>query len=366
MEQTRRILQHGLRWDRFIKAWRTRTGKTKDLPIRDIITKLAQETRATFDNDPTDTRWPFCDSCSYDYQFSKKNDQGRDHYRTPELQAKTRDLVERAAGATLAFLLNAADSVPPAPTCTSLACTVGSTPCCHGSCQQGVCCSSTGAACLSDGDCCSPLGCRSGQCAPTSTPQGPGATCVGGGAGCASSTDSPAACTTTSDGVSVCCEFPLGDCTSDAQCCTGTCNSDGRCSQAPIGGACTNGLQCAPFGSCGKDGALIGAGSGLTGTCCNTTFGTQCNPSHGNGDCCFGACKQVPDGRFLCESGACGTYGAGCQTGGDCCTGVCGVSNAPNICACSKPDVNAPCATSDDCCSGACRGKVCVTEVIVK
>src|SRR5262249_13885659 len=142
----------------------------------------------------------------------------------------------------------------------------------------------------------------------------------------------------------------------------GKCDPDGRCKQASIGAPCTNGLQC--FGSrCGKDGALISAGSGLVGTCCNGSSGTGCNPARGNADCCFGVCRQVSDGRLLCgagrfrcESGAGGTLGAGCTSTADGCSGKSGTTNA-QVCDCSPG--GGTCATDNDCCRGNCSNGVC-------
>ena len=358
VEQARRVLQHALRWHRFIQAWRTRTGRTTDLPVREMITTLAQETRAAFDNDPTNTRWPFCDDCSFDYQFNDNNNKGRDYYRTADIAAKSHDLVERAIGATVAFLLDATDAIPTPAACAATACS-GSTPCCRGTCQQGQCCGPATTACDVDSDCCAGLACRNGQCGDNSVPQGPGDLCEGGGAGCAANAHE---CLTTPDGLSVCCQNPFdGDsCTGDAQCCSGHCGADGLCGLLAVGQSCANGLQCQSAG-CYTNGNPVNSTSGPTGTCCNHTTGSSCNPAHGDADCCVGVCKSGAGGLFKCEAAGCSLFGTGCQTNSDCCSGTCGTNNA-TVCACSP--TNFPCSTTDDCCQGTCSGSVCQPEVV--
>lgn len=118
--QARRILARAFDYRTLILNWRQTHGIAADVPVRDLVTAVAQTSYAyatdrfsTFNTTP----WPFNDAASLLYL----DDQGaaRDQYLYFESQdaeldndALTRPLLEEAIAATIAFLTSAAERPP--------------------------------------------------------------------------------------------------------------------------------------------------------------------------------------------------------------------------------------------------------------
>ena len=152
-EQSRRILSQAFKWRQFIVAKQVAPNGPTFVPVRDLVTALAQETRSasTF-NTVVDAGGDAC---------SVVNDLGPAsvvaptlcsegpiaHYSTTTMIPILRDNVERSAGAKAAFLMSASfllpAAAPPAPVCKALgqACTstllsgAASTTCCENTAQ---------------------------------------------------------------------------------------------------------------------------------------------------------------------------------------------------------------------------------------
>lgn len=193
-------------------------------------------------------------------------------------------------------------------------------------CSAG--CSSTGAACTNDNDCC--IGsCADGVCA---TP------CCGLGSACSSAAD---CCSGVCEGgvccdPAVCCRPAGSTCTQGGQCCTGNCDG-GRCCVSLGSNFC-----CMPYGTpCGADGCCPGNACYL-GSCARQIMsvcypgdtcagGAICDPSHGT--CCF------PDGAYVDDCVGC------CSS--TCTAGTCGRVCTPSGGSCSPSGPNHCCTSCD-------------------
>ncbi len=184
----------------------------------------------------------------------------------------------------------------------------------------GPTCSSTGAACGSDSDCCAGNQCIAGTCG---TPPPP--SCSQAGGPCSANTDCCAGnvCLMGQCGAAPTCSQTGGPCAADADCCAGTVCVSGQCGTPP---------------SCMQTGGACVA----------------------DADCCAGS---------VCVNGQCGTTPTGspnwaqCSQDSDCQSGVCGCngSTPPAVClpnssyprTCVSPNW-APCNQDSDCQSGVC------------
>jgi hypothetical protein len=371
-EQARRILQHAFRWSRFIESWRSRTGKHQDVPVRDMVTQLALETLSLSNENAGDNVWPWCDNCSMQYampiiQTEGGGNQGKDFYTTDANLAKSRDLVERAVGATAAFLIATADVLPP-PSCSTTTCQAGLT-CCGGrTCQNGACCAPTAGACQHDADCCggpASAVCRNGFCAPKATAgcQRAGQSCEDGAAVCCADSAGGKQCGQSMNGVNICCGAAGTTCKSSVECCDGLCDitvgTTGVCRKLPTGSGCTATSQCQAPSVCQSHGQPP-IPSQTQGTCCNpSATGTlDCST---DADCCTGACLETANDEFKCQ---CAGPGIRCSGNNDCCAGntcvngACQASCHPDQTACQD---NSQCCGASVCCAIVTGGPICKT-----
>jgi hypothetical protein len=362
VEQVRRILWHALRWQRFIKSWRTTNNKPTDVPVRALVTALAVDVRDRINSDGN-PRWPWCDDCSMDYKFNEDhNDKGMKYYKDPAVLNRSQDLVERSIGATLAFLVAAADSIPPL-TCGTKTCNA-TTPCCSGTCQANKCCQQLAGPCDKDSDCCSSSGaavCRNRVCvaAAANVCQGASHSCEDGSSVCCQDSGGAKQCGNSPNGVNICCNAKGTTCSSSSECCTGSCKitvgKTGVCSGRPPGMACTNATQCDTGEDCELDGTPV---NGTPGLCCNPSASGALDCTS-NSDCCTGVCSEVADDVFKCT---CAGAGIACARDNDCCSGNSCVSGT---CAPTCKGDNVACGSDGDCCIGTCCatiGNKCTTE----
>jgi hypothetical protein len=84
--QAQVVLKEAFEVREFIKAWRSQHGESTDVPVRDLITRLAKQTLSTVEvlsELNPDVDW-YCDTCSIDWQSGANN--------TPSIITKTRDI----------------------------------------------------------------------------------------------------------------------------------------------------------------------------------------------------------------------------------------------------------------------------------
>jgi len=329
--QARRILQWGLYFTQF-------TANTTG--VRPFVEAVAQTTLDTVTDNKS--AWPFCDACSFSWQI--KQDAFQDigigiaeltqflgdinvgdpegHY--DQYAPNVQNLVEMAAGATIAFLMKSGEGV-----CTDLAgaCT-GDASCCSQKCDatDGKCCRNIADHCWDSTECCAGTQCNAD-----------GVCCAQASSTCSKNDDCCKGKCNIANGQNTgqCCSADLGQaCTANADCCDGSCVS-GVCCQTSLGASCTNDPSCCagPSGNKCSD----------VSTCCNVGSGQAC----GNGDvCCRGTCTN---------GNCCVRAGATCAATSDCCSG--------SSCAGGKccVGIGSSCSGSDQCCNGTCQSGVCLT-----
>ena len=104
-QQATRILAKAFLWRKFILDWRfSHSGQQKNVPVRDLVTALAQE---TFDyaNAQQATGWPYNPGSSLLYLTEPGLSQ--DFYQTNAAIGQARPLIENGVAASLAFLMSA-------------------------------------------------------------------------------------------------------------------------------------------------------------------------------------------------------------------------------------------------------------------
>jgi hypothetical protein len=189
------ILKHAYAYRQFITSWRGSNGGGTDIPIRQLVVKLANDTWNDLSVQPTT---PY-GAGSFAY-WTGGDDKATSiaKYESSNDRTTMRALIVRGAGATIAFLTSAAESVPkaniPAPA-PDTGCLVNKNLCstCL-DCGGGLGCvpdAVTGNhvcdVCTQDADCCDGT-CVNGACVPKAPP-----TCVNfyvcQGAACATSCD---------------------------------------------------------------------------------------------------------------------------------------------------------------------------------
>jgi hypothetical protein len=111
-DQARRILRGAFAWRQKILSWRASVpGRGRDVPVRDLVTWLAQQTLDYVDgNGNPVTNWPFIPFTSTAYVLNESV--ANDQYSTEDATRRNRQLIENGAAATLGFLMSAAEIIP--------------------------------------------------------------------------------------------------------------------------------------------------------------------------------------------------------------------------------------------------------------
>lgn len=306
LAQAHGILAQAYEVRQFILDWRARHGETTDVPMRDLVTRLAKDTldsvEALSELHPN-TDW-YCDSCSIGYLANEAG--ATSHYTDDAHVDNMRVLYRKAVAYSLAFLVSAGETPLTAPICVEAGsgCSVDSD-CCVGSCDSGQCvtpptsgphsCSATapcphgpcvngfcegGTECTNNSQC--GLGaCENGYCDNSCTKDDD---CAGGG--CSGGT---------------CCAAETRECAGNQECCSGVC-TEGTCrkTQGSPGEACSQNDDCVR-GRCEADVCVVDCSSEQdcnsnsscrSETCC-VALNSRCNLST---DCC---------GFSRCASGFC-------------------------------------------------------------
>jgi hypothetical protein len=363
-------LGYAFRWWKFLDDLQASRGTTA-LPVGDMIEALAQETFAlpVTHYGRAFQQVTFLDTPSPDDSDIHNSYDGE--------KVAMRDLMERAIGASIAFLAKASDFVPAAPN-SPCACAPGSSrlgrtlagdaiPSRDGACHpcgtdvfaalpdwvDGMCVAVCppdqptlqGGLCTSTGACPSTTpfvenGVCVAQCSATEVVVNH-RNCTAGGCPANTTADaqrfcvpqpppkSPAICGSASgDSTAACCSQDGGLCVKDADCCSQSCRSDGIC-RTSAGGVCGIDNDC------------------LSQSC----LGTVCQPGSPGQACSTG--KDCVSNKCVNKICAPGDPGAPCNGSGDCASGIC---SEGHTCIGRAGD---PCRINDDCNSDVCAGGTC-------
>lgn len=107
------LLQRAFEWRRFVLAWRARGGpeRAKDLPLRDMVTALAQQTYDYSRQQQPGSGWPFNDTLSSLYLVDENL--ATDGYANrADAVTLVQPLVRNCVGAKMAFLASAMEVLP--------------------------------------------------------------------------------------------------------------------------------------------------------------------------------------------------------------------------------------------------------------
>jgi hypothetical protein len=104
--QAREIINRALVWREFILQWRAGMGGTTDVPVRDLVTLLASQTRA----DAAGVAGLFNSGASLEWQFGSEA-AANAQYSSSALVAFQRDKALEAVAVSLAFLISATEVV---------------------------------------------------------------------------------------------------------------------------------------------------------------------------------------------------------------------------------------------------------------
>jgi hypothetical protein len=107
LRQIRTIVERALPWRQFIQQWRADHGGTTDVPVRDLVTALAQQTRAKSIGVPG----LFNAGASVEYFFGSETD-AIAAYNTAAMTQFQRDSIIDAIAVTLVFLISATEVTP--------------------------------------------------------------------------------------------------------------------------------------------------------------------------------------------------------------------------------------------------------------
>jgi hypothetical protein len=112
IEQAKRILRKAYTWRKSILDWRTaHPGNNNNLPVRDLITAVAQET-FNYAQSQTPTGWPYNPYLSLEYaaqEHASAPGKAALNYEDDASVDKARPLIENGSAAILAFLMSAAE-----------------------------------------------------------------------------------------------------------------------------------------------------------------------------------------------------------------------------------------------------------------
>jgi len=251
--------------------------------------------------------------------------------------------------------------------------------CCAGrnlTCVSGECCSTRGVACGADSECCAGAACGDVTTYAGTTPS----ICCGdfGGScgyanpccdGLLCANDGTCrlapggACTETAqcadyEGCKIetpptgfCCSHELGDCTSDADCCSGSCDvAYGRCNYAQEYGQCLDDSDCLSRVSGRWSGPVCGGNVNVGPFLCCPVPGDSCGSA---ADCCEtgDSCRPPLSGTDPVTPVCCREVQAACGHDYECCTGICDSTYTHQCCA--FPYMTTfTCTSSADCCDG--------------
>jgi hypothetical protein len=104
--QARQIVKRALVWRQFILQWRAGNGGTTDVPIRDLVTLLAAQTRT----DAAAVAGVYNAGASIEWQFGTES-AAIAQYNSTALVAFQRDKALEAVAATLAFIVSGMEAV---------------------------------------------------------------------------------------------------------------------------------------------------------------------------------------------------------------------------------------------------------------
>jgi hypothetical protein len=104
--QARAIINRALVWREFILQWRAGNGGTTDVPVRDLVTLLASQTRA----DAANVAGMYNPGASLEWQFGSEANANA-QYSSAALVAFQRDQALEAVAVSLAFLISATEVV---------------------------------------------------------------------------------------------------------------------------------------------------------------------------------------------------------------------------------------------------------------
>ena len=104
--QAREIVNRALVWREFILQWRAGNGGTTDVPVRDLVTLLASQTRA----DAANVAGMYNPGASLEWQFGSEANANA-QYSSAALVAFQRDKALEAVAVSLAFLISATEVV---------------------------------------------------------------------------------------------------------------------------------------------------------------------------------------------------------------------------------------------------------------
>jgi hypothetical protein len=111
IEQARRILIDAFRWRRLVLQWRSGTGRSRDVPVRDIVTRVAQETYSYCLGTQASKGWPFHPLASNLY-LADEDAAISIYLRQSDAVELVRPLIEKGIAAKIAFLASAAEVLP--------------------------------------------------------------------------------------------------------------------------------------------------------------------------------------------------------------------------------------------------------------
>ncbi len=110
LEQAIQILLHGYIWRQEVVAWRKVRGGGVDLPIRELVTKLASNTQVRLARDPL-SDWPLNPAASTQYLVDEGGAISA-YVAVPNAAARVEPYFVDGMGATLSFLVSASEVLP--------------------------------------------------------------------------------------------------------------------------------------------------------------------------------------------------------------------------------------------------------------
>lgn len=111
-----RVLTKAYSWWLFIETWRSQTGRTGDVPVRELVTRVAQKTYDYSMEQHGAIGWPFLPLASAAYFVdATKGTSIATYVEFPGAVDLVRPLIEESIAATIAFLVAASENLPSNP-----------------------------------------------------------------------------------------------------------------------------------------------------------------------------------------------------------------------------------------------------------